>query len=268
LAAGHEDFGALGTVNVGVITTHKPVVSDAGAGWLPGAYRGGAELSDAEYFRAAPQGVVWEYTTPRDAAVFDRVLVTSVDGLSDADAEHLASLEPVVFLHHATQPTDAKRMIVDAARVLMLHTPAHAERTLAWSSPRRVELVLSCLDFDSPPPAVRRERFALAACRDHPLKGVANAKKWAAIHDMPLVVMTREERSTVLEAMSRAEVFVHLPLEFESEGRSVMEAVLSGCRVVTNANVGVTSVAGWDDPGVLAPMIRDAASEYWRIVCE
>jgi hypothetical protein len=66
--------------------------------------------------------------------------------------------------------------------------------------------------------------------------------------------------------MSFTEYFVHLPLAFESECRAVMEAVLSGCKIVTNDNVGITSVTDWEDPDALKNMIDKAGQTFWRLV--
>jgi hypothetical protein len=66
--------------------------------------------------------------------------------------------------------------------------------------------------------------------------------------------------------MSYAEYFIHVPLAFESECRAVMEAVLSGCKVITNANVGITSVQDWDEPDALRNMIEKAGETFWRLV--
>jgi hypothetical protein len=68
--------------------------------------------------------------------------------------------------------------------------------------------------------------------------------------------------------MARAEAFVHLPLAFESECRSVMEAVLSGCVVQTNRNVGITSIPGWDDKNKLRDMVDRAGHDFWQLVLE
>lgn len=255
-------------MKLGIISTHTQTMGDAGPEWLPGAFRGGAELSDYEYLSAAPNGVEWEYTTPAMASTYDRVLVTSLDGMSDADLRAVAELAPVVFLHHEVMPSPMRTRFLEAARLVMLHTPAHEARTRVWCNPQRVELVLSAIDTSVIKPADQKQRFVLAASRNHPLKGLKNAKIWAAKHDYPCLVMTRQPREKVLEAMSIAEVFAHFPLEFESECRSVIEAVLSGCRIVTNANVGLTSVAGWDDPTQLRGLVDAAPEQYWRLVCE
>ena len=255
-------------MRLGVISTHTPVSEDAGAGWLPGAYRGGAELSDAEYLEAAPSGVEWEYTTAASLDRFDRILVTSIDHLGPAECEVIGERGPVVFMHHAVQAQPWHARLVSGARAVMVHTPAHEALVRRWSSPRRVELVLSAIDSSRIVAREEREPFALVACRQHPLKGVKNAKLWAAREGYDLVVMHRESREVVLDAMSRAEVFVHLPLAFESEGRAVIEAVLAGCRVVANDFVGVTSVPGWNDPTMIRHLVDTAADRYWGVVCE
>ena len=254
-------------MKLGIISTHTQTMGDAGPEWLPGAFRGGAELSDHEYLSAAPNGVEWEYTTPAMASTYDRVLVTSLDGMSDADLRAVAELAPVVFLHHEVMPSPMRARFLEAARLVMLHTPAQAERILAWAPDVRVEFVLSAIDTSLIRSELEREPVALAAARNHPLKGLKNAKIWAARNGYPIRVMTRDTRADVLDAMSRAEVFVHLPVEFESECRSVIEAVLSGCRVVTNENVGVTSIGGWDDPDLLRSLVDEAPAKYWEIVC-
>jgi hypothetical protein len=79
--------------------------------------------------------------------------------------------------------------------------------------------------------------------------------------------MTNAPRGEVLDRMREVETFVHLPLAFESEGRAVMEAVLSGCQVVTNDLVGITSVPEWDVADVLRERIAAAPGAYWGAVC-
>jgi hypothetical protein len=47
----------------------------------------------------------------------------------------------------------------------------------------------------------------------------------------------------------------------------VMEAVLSGCTVRTNDNVGITSYEHWDDPQWLSDEIDSASEKFWGFVC-
>jgi glycosyltransferase involved in cell wall biosynthesis len=65
--------------------------------------------------------------------------------------------------------------------------------------------------------------------------------------------------------LNRARVFVHLPRWPEPQGRTVAEAALCGCRLMTNENVGATSF-GLDlaDPATYA----GAAEEAWAAITE
>jgi hypothetical protein len=111
-----------------------------------------------------------------------------------------------------------------------------------------------------------KQPFALWAAREHPLKGKLNAEIWAAQAGYEFKALTNVPRETVLDALARCEYFVHLPLAFESECRTLAEAVLSGCKVHTNDLVGLTSVQDWDNPEVLRNMIDLAGSTFWRLV--
>jgi hypothetical protein len=42
--------------------------------------------------------------------------------------------------------------------------------------------------------------------------------------------------------------------------------VLSGCRIHTNENVGITSVEDWQDADHLRHMIDNAGDTFWRLV--
>jgi glycosyltransferase involved in cell wall biosynthesis len=55
------------------------------------------------------------------------------------------------------------------------------------------------------------------------------------------------------EVYNRARTFAHLPQWYEPMGRTVVEASLCGCEVVTNERVGVTTYpkADWTDPAVV-----------------
>ena len=103
------------------------------------------------------------------------------------------------------------------------------------------------------------------AQRWHPLKGPLAAKYWSAKQGIPLRMLTNVPRADVLEAMSTARWWAHLPLGFESESRATIEAVLSGCVPVVNPNVGVSSVEGWQDPGRLRDMVDQAGHRFWQV---
>jgi len=253
---------------VGWVTHHLPVPDTGGGKWLPGHFRGGAELSDAAYRSQAPEWVGIDLIPPDEwerALGCDRIVVTGTDLLSDEAMFTLADKSPMVFVHHEQTESAARMYLLENADPFVVHTPAHLQRELLWVEPKRTELVLSYFDTNECYEA-RKEPFALWAARNHPQKGLMQARVWAHAAGFPLVIMSQSARDEVLEFMSRAQAFVHLPLTFESECRSVMEAVLSGCVVQTNRNVGLTSIEGWQDKRKLRDMIDTAGQQFWDCV--
>jgi hypothetical protein len=259
-------------VKVGWYTHH--VVRDekspenGSVGLFTGAFAGGAEMSDYEYIKKAPKGVEVQIVTAdnfQSPAEFDLAVVTGTESFTDAQLMALGKSSPFVFVHHLQTPRNSLKYLIDNARVFVTHTPAHMKRELAWTNPKKTAQVLSAFDVDEIKPG-KKENFALWAGRNHPLKGELAAFNWALKMEIPFIPLTNKPRREVLKAMGMAEYFVHLPLAFESEGRAVMEAVLSGCKVVANENVGITSIQDWDDPIALRNMIQKAGDTFWRLV--
>ena len=256
------------TTRIAWLTHHLPVDDTGGGKWLPGRFRGGAEMSDWEYQQAAPEGVAIDVFAPDqwEACLnYDRIVITGTDQLSDVAMIELAHRQPMVFLHHEQTESGARQVLLNAAWPMVVHTPAHLHLELQWVEPEYTGLVLSHFDT-SECREVKKQPFALWAARNHPLKGLNQARVWAHGAGFPLVALHDRPRSEVLEFMSRAEAFVHLPLCFESEGRAVMEAILSGCRVQSNINVGITSVQGWHDKAYMKDLIDSAGEQFWDFV--
>jgi hypothetical protein len=252
--------------------THHVGAGDPADGWLPGEHRGGGEMTDADWRAAAPGRVTVDVLGPdawREATVgYDRIVVTGTDLLSEQALRSLAKLRPVVALHHRQTRSAGRQALLEAAGAVILHTPAHEAVEREWAALKRVVHVLSPMRLDEfPPQAAERRQVALWAARNHPLKGQGLAAGYAARKGWPFMALTGQPRSVVLEAMAEARWFVHLPLEFESEGRSVIEAVLSGCEVAANRNVGVTSHERWRDVGWMAEQTAAAGDRFWEVVC-
>lgn len=256
------------TASIAWITHHLEVEDTGGGKWLPGRFRGGAEMSDYEYRQAAPPWVDIDVYHPDDwekALHHDRIVITGTDLLSETAMWKLAEKQPMVFIHHEQTETAGRQILIEAAQPFVCHTPAHLERERLWCDITNYEIVLS--HFDTSECIVgKKQPYALWAARNHPMKGLNQAKVWAHGFGIPLVQMHDFPRSEVLDMMSRAEWFVHTPLTFESECRAVMEAVLSGCRVHTNVNVGITSMPRWDDRIYLAEQIDQAGELFWAAV--
>lgn len=225
-------------------------------------------MSDAAYRDCAPPWAEIELIPATEwerALGAERIVITGTDQLSEQAMVTLADENPMVFLHHEQTESPGRFALLNAADPLVVHTPAHMELELSWCEPRSVELVLSHFDTTE---CVNKEKknFALWAARNHPLKGLQQAKVWAYNFGIDLLAVSTLPREEVLVLMSQAEWFVHLPLNFESEGRAVMEAVLSGCQIHTSRNVGITSVEGWDDPSRLRELVDNAGVHFWECV--
>jgi hypothetical protein len=252
------------------VTHHLPRdIDSSNPAHLPGAFVGGAEMTDAALIAAAPQSVQVQLIEPDDwaqALDADDIVVTGTDLLTDEAMTTLAARKPAVFIHHKQTPNAARSALLSSARVLIVHTPAHREREARWTSlPKRVALVLSPMDPAQIPTEPKHD-FALWAQRTHPLKGLRGAQMWAAQHDIDFVALSNVDRETVLTELAKARWFIHLPVGFESESRATIEAVLAGCECITNSNVGITSVDGWDDPPHLADLVTTAAQTWWKAV--
>lgn len=238
-------------------------------GLFSGRFVGGAEMSDYEYRKQAPANMDITVVGPNtwiDPENFDSVIVTGTDAFTDQQLMLLSAFEPFVFVHHLQTQRYSLKFLIDDSRMFVTHTPAHMMRELMWTKPKRTGQVLSY--FDTSEIELGTDKFSQAvwAGRNHPLKGLLSAKFWAAQQKLPLIVHKDSPREDVLRDLSKSEWFVHLPLAFESECRTAMEAVLAGCKTHTNDFVGITSVEDWDQPEVLKNMIDKAGETFWRLV--
>lgn len=226
-------------------------------------------MSDYEYKKAAPKDFEIVVVTPEvfeNPADFDSVVVTGTDAFEDWQLLALSDHEPFVFVHHLQTPRDSLKTLIDESRMFVTHTPAHMRRELAWTNPKRTGQVLSHFDTSEISADKPKSKDAVWAARNHPLKGLNQARMWAAANDIELKAYSDVPRAEVLEAMETNEWFVHLPIAFESECRAVMEAVLAGCKVHANELVGITSVEDWHEIEVLKNMIDKAGETFWRLV--
>lgn len=245
--------------------------SESVSGLFTGQFAGGAEMSDYEYRLQAPLDYEIQIVTPYtfdvyDISEFDSVVVTGTDAFSDNQLIRISEFDPFVFVHHLQTPRAGLNTLIRQSRMFVTHTPAHMRRELMWAKPKKTGQVLSYFDTSKCYDHMDKKPIALWAAREHPLKGKLKAHAWAAQAGYEFKTLTDVPRDQVLDAMARSEWFVHLPLAFESECRAVMEAVLSGCRIHTNENVGITSVEDWHDADALRHMIDKAGDTFWKLV--
>jgi len=261
-------------MKVAWISNFKPQPDDApqlGHSLLPGRLVGGAEMSDEGYRQGAPESVSFDLLTAPEweqALESDLIVITSSDMLPEEAMLKLASREPILLLHHLQRRSPGRRYLLEKARKVIVHTPAHADKEAAWTDRREFDLILSPIDPDecwSEPEKLERATWA---ARMHDLKGPLRARYWAASNGIPLDFLTNVDRSVVLEHLARNRYWVFLPLEWGSESRGTIEAILSDCQPVVNENVSLMSYERWQDKGWLSEQVRQASHTFWTVALD
>lgn len=225
---------------------------------------GGAEQADADMLSVRPEGVevdmmlAWPET---DLSEYDRVVVSSLRGLTAQQVGQLAFLSPVIWAHDMEF---AGHWLYAKANPLITLTPTHREFEMSANSRlKNVKVNPGYMDLSQIPlPSVTRAN-ALWAHRlvDH--KGLDRAQQWSAEKHIPLDVMVGQPRHNVLAAMGSHQYFVLLSKIFDPGPRAVMEAQLMGCELVLD-NVGY-----FEDPLQLREEIATAGEAFWEVVgCE
>lgn len=256
-------------MRVAWLTHQFPSVEGAenGENLLPGRFPGGAERSNHNRIEARPEGVKVTLVHPRnwtDALSYDQIIIGATDLLSEAAMIELSTRNYSIAPMHPHPVTWSNKLLFENARVVIGLTPTHLQGSLHDYNVKRSEWVLSPVEL--PKIQVKeKEEFALHAARRDWWKGADQAQEWADSKGIPLTIMQKETHETVLEAMSRAKYFVHLPLILDAEPTACIEAVLSGCQVIPNLNVGLISVPDWDSPKALEKRIETAGSDFWQI---
>jgi hypothetical protein len=234
---------------------------------LPGKFPGGAERSIHNRIEGRPDGVEVTLLHPlqyKQALEFDKIIVGATDLLSYEALVELADRKPAVSLMHPQGYSEGDKALFESASMVIALTPAHLQSCVHNYNVKKSAWALTPVDLHKIAVA-EKEEFALHAARRDWWKGADLAVAWAEEQGIPLTIMQRESHETVLEAMSRARYFVHLPKILDAEPTAVMEAVLSGCQIISNENVGLRSVPSWDNPEILRERLQTAAHDFWQL---
>lgn len=218
------------------LTHHHARVEQRPDALLPGLYAGGAEINDAVMRSHVPSGVEIVPFEPDDwqsAMDFDRIVITGTDRLTDEAMIRLADRGPLVWIQHAQTRTAARKYLFQYAAPFITMSRLHQAHEAQWSRVSDLYVHSPVWNVDEVQPA-EKENFALFAARNHPAKGKINARIRADKMGVPLVELSNVDRSVVLDHMARAKWFIHLPKEFDACPRTVIEATLAGCEIITN----------------------------------
>lgn len=256
-------------MKVAWLTHQLPSVEGAenGENLLPGKFPGGAEFSNYNRIRQAPKGVevdLFHSAFWRKALEYDKVIVGATDLLPHEAYVELAKVKPAIAITHPHPANEHNKILFESASCVIGCTPAHTRVSIRDYDVKNYSWVLSPID-PSETQVKEKEPFALHAARRDWWKGANAAIEYANKNNLELVIMQRAPREKVLEAMSRAEYFIHLPLILDAEPQACIEAVLSGCKMIVNENVGLISVPDWNKPDALRKRLETAAEDFWHL---
>lgn len=246
-------------------------------GWLtdPVGYLGGAELTQAEFRAAAPDGVEIIDCPPDDITAGLDVYV--VNNVVHYRAEPLAPIaRPIVWYHHDLSPwiRPDLRELLDRTATHVYCSPAQRDR-YGISGP----CIPPALDLERYRPTRQNRRHRAGAVSiaqwRNPGKGAQQLVEWARANG-PVDVYGPGEFAPagngvnyqgelaadgVASVLRAYKTFVFLPTELEPFCRTVAEAWASGCDLVVNRLIG----ACWwisEAPEKLAT----AAEDFWGAV--
>lgn len=250
-------FAGFERMKIAWVTHHLPGHVDAS--WaLPGEFAGGAEMCDAAMIARRPDGYSVDLVPASDwelALNYDRIVITGTDQLSDAAMLALAERKPLVWVHHKQFQSEARACLFRRADPFVCMSKAHAEVEDAWAG---TSALWNHGWFDPADITAKlKDDHALWAARNHPQKGLISARIWAENNQIPLVEVTDAPRETVLLEMSEARWFVFLPKGFDACPRTLIEAEIAGCEIVTN------NLAGRRDPGDPVEVLNAQIGKFW-----
>lgn len=238
-------------MRVGWVSHHLPRADDAPAerSWLlPGRYAGGAEFLQDKMRSRAPDGIEFVLIDPRTdpelsaLQTVDRTIIGGLELLSHRQVEVLIPLKPLIWVMSIQYPAYLPLL---AAASPLVWASEQMRSWYPWAPDGQV--CQGWFDTTAIPRSDLRNGRALWAARDHPQKGLMQARVWAADRGIPLDVLTNAPRQTVLNAMADASYFVLLAADHDPGPIAVAEAEIAGCQVIVNSNVGRAPVQGADE---------------------
>lgn len=236
--------------------THHLPREEAADFYLPGELVGGAEMTDAEMIKHAPEDVrLFAASQWRQVLDFDKIVITGTDLLTDEALLTLSERKPVVWVHHAQPRSESRRVLLQNASVFACMSEQHAQLEAAWTetTPEWCHGMIDLAGIE----AAEKTHDALWAARNHPQKGLIAARIYAQRNNWQLTEMHNKDRAEVLAAMSTHKHFIFLPKAFDSCPRTLIEAEAAGCNVITN------DLAGRRDAGDLFEVMNAQADKFY-----
>jgi glycosyltransferase involved in cell wall biosynthesis len=221
---------------------------------------GGAEQADKNMMGYCPSDlkIFTPGFDPHELLTYDKVIVSTLRGLTAQELGVLALMRPAVWVHDMEH---SGHWLYNKARPFIALTPTHLEREKRVADLQQYVVNPGIFDTAGLEPGEKKADMALFAHRNIWHKGLDRAQVWAKENNKSLYVLQDVYRSEIIDAMKLSKYFVLLSHIFDPGPWSVMEAQLCGCELVID-NVGHFT----EPPDELRARINNAAQVFWEDV--
>lgn len=198
---------------------------------------GGAEIADLNMMKQCPESITViqpGFDARELLESYDRVVISTLRGLSAQELGILALTKPAVWAHDMEFEG---HWIYTKARPFIALTPDHLEREKAAVDLTQYVVNPGTFDTTGLEPAKEKADFAVFAARNIWHKGLDRAKAWANEKGVSLYELQDVPRDQIIDAMKLGRYFVLLSHIFDPGPWTVIEAQLCGCEMILD-NVG------------------------------
>lgn len=252
---------------------------------------GGAEMTNDTLIKACPYPIkfVLSKNFRPEMAKGRLVILNGIYQLERGYLEHVInSCDYMYFDHdygfcerrdsrHTTHTSQSKcdcvgrraaiQRLHDNAKLSILMSPMHLAEQSQFVSFKNTFICPSAIDvYKIKNTSKKRHHNDVVFLTKSPHKGSLAALR-QCVGDV-YCIHAGTEYTRVINMMKDSKTFVYTPEWVEPCGRIVMEAVLAGCKVVTNGRVGATSFENWNDPVKLRKMLKQVPGKFWKKVGE
>ena len=254
-------------------------------------YLGGAEITDFLMIKAGVKKGYEIIKLDRDSVSdlrnlldLDFLVVSNVHTFRPKEILNILLQRYVLYLHDTTVDNNILMLMKNAELVIFL-SPLHRK-----FFEKRFRLTSRVLII--PPPIEvhkyyqsEKEEFAIYAGLIAKHKGIYNIIRYARQNpSLKIILVGRKiERDLsfpanveylgeipqhrLIDLLSRAKYFIHLPEWVEAFGRAVAEAYLCGCKLITNEKVGFLSYPwNFQDKEAVRRELCAAETRFWNVV--
>ncbi|MEM4270801.1 MAG: hypothetical protein QXO70_01755, partial [Candidatus Pacearchaeota archaeon] len=159
--------------------------------------------------------------------------------------------------------------IYNNARLMIFMSPLHEKEFRKKFTFHKTWLCPAVVDTERIPMGKEKDIRNMSILYPMNHKGVNNVKAWARENGEDVVFIDNGENEAVLSLMRRSKNFIFMPNWIEPFGRVVIEACLSGCKIIGNNNIGALSW-GWDftNPDEIRKKMEVYPYLFWEKVLE